>query len=436
MAGSATQTDRKRTQRARLLTGMTHVVARDGYAAATIAQAIADAGISRPTFYEHFANKDDCILAAVADASRRVAEAVERGVRADAPARALPSAVQTLIRFADTHPGPARLLIDETMAGGRRALDARAEAIAGIAEIVEAAELHATAEELIGDIPRRVLLGGIFRLLAPRLRRGEGDLKEAQGDLLVWIESYGQPAGRQRRRTVAPTRPFAPVQPMDPPLHAPPPLPPGRPRLTEQEVAANHRQRILLATAHAAAERGYTATTIADITRLSGLDSRAFYAQFADKHEAFMAAHELIFQRMIAFTAGAFFAAASWPERIWEASRAMNQFVDSNPAIAHVRFVESHAAGPRAVQRTEESVNAFTIFLQEGYQHRPMKARPSPLALEAIAATNFEIAHQHVRGTTASPRLSSLVALSTYVCLAPFIGPDEANSFVAKQTPS
>ncbi len=43
---------------------MTHVVAHEGYAAATIARVIDHAGVPRPTFYDYFTDKDDCFLAA------------------------------------------------------------------------------------------------------------------------------------------------------------------------------------------------------------------------------------------------------------------------------------------------------------------------------------------------------------------------------------
>src|SRR4051812_16381821 len=54
---------RQSLQRTRLLEAAAAVFARDGYAEAS-AEAIArEAGMSKATFYEHFANKEECILA-------------------------------------------------------------------------------------------------------------------------------------------------------------------------------------------------------------------------------------------------------------------------------------------------------------------------------------------------------------------------------------
>ena len=54
---------RQDRQRRRLFAAAAAVFARMGYADAT-AEAIArDAGMSKATFYEHFDNKEDCIIA-------------------------------------------------------------------------------------------------------------------------------------------------------------------------------------------------------------------------------------------------------------------------------------------------------------------------------------------------------------------------------------
>src|SRR5438067_10568100 len=52
------------SQRQRLLHGVTAAVARKGYGATTIADITAQAGVSKKTFYEHFADKLSCFLAA------------------------------------------------------------------------------------------------------------------------------------------------------------------------------------------------------------------------------------------------------------------------------------------------------------------------------------------------------------------------------------
>ena len=67
---------RKSTQHERLLAGMILAANRDGYAHANVSEVIAEAGVSRPTFYDYFNDKDDCFVAAVTDTHERLLSAV------------------------------------------------------------------------------------------------------------------------------------------------------------------------------------------------------------------------------------------------------------------------------------------------------------------------------------------------------------------------
>jgi AcrR family transcriptional regulator len=54
----------QRNQRQRLIAGAAEAVAERGFARVTVADIIRYAGVSRLTFYEHFANREDCLQAA------------------------------------------------------------------------------------------------------------------------------------------------------------------------------------------------------------------------------------------------------------------------------------------------------------------------------------------------------------------------------------
>ena len=82
---STLQRGRRATQRERLLAGMVRAANRDGYARANVTSVIAEAGVSRPTFYDYFADKDDCFLAALADAQLRLLGDVRVAVEGERP---------------------------------------------------------------------------------------------------------------------------------------------------------------------------------------------------------------------------------------------------------------------------------------------------------------------------------------------------------------
>src|SRR3954470_4080781 len=67
----------ERVQRAKLLDAMVRVVAEKGYEAATVADAVRRARVSRGTFYELFDSKEACLAAAY----RLGGEVLEQRVR-------------------------------------------------------------------------------------------------------------------------------------------------------------------------------------------------------------------------------------------------------------------------------------------------------------------------------------------------------------------
>jgi AcrR family transcriptional regulator len=272
-------------------------------------------------------------------------------------------------------------------------------------------------------------------MIATRLRRGEVAIKGLADELCGWVQAYERPAIERRWVPMAsaqapapsPHVPDVPIQQM------PSVLPPGRPWIAPAEIAENHRLRILYAAAKLAESKGAAATTVADITKLARVDGRAFYRLFADKQEAFAAVHELGFQQVMDVTAKAFFAAEGWPQRSWEAGRALTQLLQANPMVAHVGFVEAYAVGPGAVQRIEDSHTAFLFFLQEGLVHS-RDAPPSHVTMEAIIAAIFEILYLAARAP-GEPQVAGMLPYIAHVWLTPFLGCEKSDAFIDSQTP-
>src|SRR5450759_2865899 len=88
------QNRRKATQRERLLNGMFSAANREGYAGANVSEVIAEAGVSRPTFYDYFEDRDDCFVAAVTDVQGDLLREVQGSVASGPPERALASALE------------------------------------------------------------------------------------------------------------------------------------------------------------------------------------------------------------------------------------------------------------------------------------------------------------------------------------------------------
>ena len=118
-------------QRARLLSAIADVVADRGYAAATVADVVRAAGVSRSTFYEQFASKEECFLEAYRAGVERLLEEVRAAVHATAGragATQLRAGVRAYLAALGAEPRFARTYLLEIHAAGPAALDARAEA--------------------------------------------------------------------------------------------------------------------------------------------------------------------------------------------------------------------------------------------------------------------------------------------------------------------
>jgi AcrR family transcriptional regulator len=422
---------RKRTQRERIIAAMIAAANRRGYAGASVSTVIDGAGVSRPTFYDYFEDREDAFRGSIEDVQQDLLGALSEALAAAAKPP-VETAIEVLLGYAAAQPARARFLMGESMAGGAGALDVRDRGVAQLAGAIEAAQRGA---ERAADIEARVLIGAVYRMIATRLRRGEARIAELADELRSWVGYYERPAAELSWQSLTPRRVprRSPPVPSSPLQEMPSLIPPGRPRLHEGEIAENHRLRILYATARLAEEKGYIATKVSDIAALARIDGRAFYRLFADKQDAFGAVHELGFQQVMDVTGKAFFSASDWPMRSWEAGRALTQLLQANPLVAHVGFVEAYAVGPATVQRIEDSHTAFMFFLQEGLLYRPQQSPPSRVAMEAVISSVFEVIYLQARRPHRM-QIAGMLPQIAHLWLTPFLGVEESDAFIEHQT--
>jgi AcrR family transcriptional regulator len=164
------------SQRERMLDGMARTVARGGYAATPVADVLKAAGVSRKTFYEQFADKEDCFLAAydaiVELCSERVVAAYHEAPGwEDAIARAYSALLETLA----AEPDFAHLGVVDVLAAGPRALARRETTLRRFARFVEFTRERAEAAVSPPRLVGQAIVGGIHELVYSRIVRGEAD---------------------------------------------------------------------------------------------------------------------------------------------------------------------------------------------------------------------------------------------------------------------
>jgi AcrR family transcriptional regulator len=123
--------------RRRLLDAMSHTVARKGYAETTIADLAAHARVSRRTFYEHFAGKDECLIALYEAASDQALSVLQASIdpRRDWHAQ-VEQAIDAYLSTLACNPMLLRTLFIAILGLGPEGLGARRRANGRIAEFI------------------------------------------------------------------------------------------------------------------------------------------------------------------------------------------------------------------------------------------------------------------------------------------------------------
>src|SRR6478672_3793713 len=129
-------------------------------------------------------------------------------------------------------------------------------------------------------------------------------------------------------------------------------LPPGR-GTTAEQATQNHRERLFGALVAMVAEKGYEATTVADLVDLSGVSRSAFYKQFGDKQECFLAAIETLVEPALESVSAALTPGGKPPSDPAVVRKAFEDLITgiaSQPAAATMCVVEVYAGGSKAVE--------------------------------------------------------------------------------------
>jgi AcrR family transcriptional regulator len=176
-------------------------------------------------------------------------------------------------------------------------------------------------------------------------------------------------AGRADRSSAATLRPVAAHpddagrSPLDPRLAT---LPRHRHGLSREDVRASQSARILQATATVVAERGFAAATVIEIARRAGVSRKTFYELFADKEDAFDAAHDAV-TFLIEPTVAALADTGSFdggPDAIATAgTAAFLSTLAAHPPLTRMVFLEGLGAGPRVRLRRDEAIEQFAAVV-------------------------------------------------------------------------
>jgi AcrR family transcriptional regulator len=167
-------------QRERLLRAAALEFAEHGFAGASSESISRRAAMSKATFYEHFSNKEECMLELYEHATRVVQEAMATAA-ANAPTRdaeqRMKAGTRAFLTALAEHPEYAQTLLVEIIGAGPSAVQRRDEIIQTFAAVLDAENAAAARRGLIGRFASRydtfAVVGAISELVSRQVRLGQ-----------------------------------------------------------------------------------------------------------------------------------------------------------------------------------------------------------------------------------------------------------------------
>jgi AcrR family transcriptional regulator len=391
-----------RNQRWRLLAAMVAAVAEHGYDRTTVGDVVEVSGVSRTAFYRHFANKEECFVAAIDEtmgfAMAVVAEAYGREGTWD---ERLMAAFEAFVGEIVEQPAAARVGFLEVYVAGRNAIEHADQGSAAFERMIR--EGYEQSEEHAGLPPAvvRGIVGGVRQVIFKRLRLGEeARLPELAPELADWALSYKTPSVAIRRPRI-------------------------RIGASEKRRVADQQdqvERIFTGLAAVVREKGYWAMTLDDVADRASTSFSTFYSHFRTKEDAFLAAYDAGTAQAYAAALPPLQRAPDWPHGVRAALEGFLGYLSRETDWAHAGVVEVLAAGRRGMERRDDAIEMFSALLEPGFDLAP---GTPPIAAEAVGGAIFDLLYHEIRDRGAE-RLLELLPIATFIVLTPFVGPEKA----------
>ena len=176
-------------QRERLIAGLAQAVAEHGYNAVTITHITTAAQVSRRAFYEHFADKEECFLAAFDILTTHLRELIAEASEPipDWPHK-VTAALGALLEFFASEPELARLCLLEPLAAGPTISRRYREVILEFVPYLRAGRTERGDQRALPESTEDSLIGALASLLGRSLAAGEAEqLPDLAPDLAEFL---------------------------------------------------------------------------------------------------------------------------------------------------------------------------------------------------------------------------------------------------------
>jgi AcrR family transcriptional regulator len=177
-----------------MLAAVIEAVAAKGYASTTIGDITRRAHVSRDTFYEQFANKEACFLAAYdATMHELVDQMVAAGTSQPSYVEGVRDGVRAYLKFWSERPDAARVCILEVMAAGSQAMAHREHTLRSFARLYRTFAERAREEQpglpTVPDLVSRAIVVAAVELTTQYIHEDRvSSLPELENDVVyLWL---------------------------------------------------------------------------------------------------------------------------------------------------------------------------------------------------------------------------------------------------------
>jgi AcrR family transcriptional regulator len=195
-------------QRARLLGAAVPVVDELGWSGVTVADIAARARVSRRTFYDLFANREECLLAVLHDTVTRVeCDLLQASPAAGSWVEQVRTGLWRILCFLDRDRALARVCVVQSARGSHKVLEAREEILARLAHTLEQGGSSHPRAAQPPTLTAEGLVGAALAIVYKRVLNDEpAPLTDLHGELMgmIVLPYLGVAAAARERKRPAP----------------------------------------------------------------------------------------------------------------------------------------------------------------------------------------------------------------------------------------
>ncbi|HEY2283927.1 MAG TPA: TetR family transcriptional regulator [Solirubrobacteraceae bacterium] len=174
-------------------------------------------------------------------------------------------------------------------------------------------------------------------------------------------------------------------------------LPHGPHGLEREDVARHQRTRLYGAMIESIAQRGYHRTTVAHVIGLAGVSRRAFYEQFANKEECFLATYDIVVARSRKLVLESWASERGWANRLHASCKSFLDDIVAEPKGAQLVLIDALGIGSKARERLHLAGNAYERLVAAAFRVSPDTAPLPAIASRAIVGGVRHVVFNRIR---------------------------------------